>query len=119
MYQDMVENIKTQMQPVMALAETNKATLEALATLQKNSLHEVMKTGMDQFQALAQCQDPQVAMALQADFYRELGAKMTRTTEHSIAAMTTAKDAFTAALDVAARKTVADVGMATKHPATK
>ncbi|MFT5722739.1 MAG: hypothetical protein ACI9W6_003075 [Motiliproteus sp.] len=119
MYQDIVENMKAQMKPVMDLAETNKATMEALATLQKNSMHEVMKTGMDQFQALAQCQDPQLAMALQANFYKELGAKMTSTTEQSIAAMTTAKDAFTAAIDVAAKKTVADVGMATKNAAAK
>tara|TARA_R110002167_G_scaffold83817_6_gene228147 strand:- start:766 stop:1158 length:393 start_codon:yes stop_codon:yes gene_type:complete len=119
MYQDIVENMKTQMKPVMDLAETNKSTLEALATLQKNTMHEVMKTGMDQFQALAQCKDPKVAMELQANFYKELSAKMTSTTEQSIAAMTTAKDAFTAAIDVAAKKTVADVETAVKKASGK
>ncbi|MFT6916399.1 MAG: phasin family protein [Motiliproteus sp.] len=108
MYQDIVENMKTQMKPVMDLVETNKVTLEALAALQKSSLHEVMKTSMDQLQALAECKDPQVAMELQAKFYQELGAKMSSTTEQSIAAMTTAKDAFSAAIEVAATKAVVE-----------
>lgn len=119
MYQDIVESMKTQMKPVMDLAETNKTTLEALATLQKNTLHEVMKTGMDQFQALAQCKDPKVAMELQAKFYKELGAKMTSSTEQSIAAMTTAKEAFSTAIEAAAKKTVTDVETAVKKAAAK
>lgn len=114
MYKDIVENIKTQIKPVMDLAETNQATLEALAALQKNSMHEVMKTSMDQFQALAQCSDPQVALELQANFYKELSAKMTRMTEQSIAAMTTAKDSFSAAIEVAAKKSAIDVKTAAK-----
>ena len=119
MYQDIVQNMKTQMKPVMDLAESNKSTLETLAALQKNTMHEVMKTGMDQFQALAQCKDPKVAIELQANFYKELSAKMTSTTEQSIAAMTTAKEAFSAAIEVAAKKTVADVDTAVKKVSAK
>ncbi len=119
MYENIVENMKAQMKPVMDLAETNKTAMEKLANLQKDAMTEIMSASMEQFKALSKCKDPKAAMDLQNSFYKDLGAKMTNTAEQSIAAMTTAKDAFSAAVEVAVKKTAADVETAVKKASGK
>lgn len=109
MYQNVVENMKTQMQPVLELAESNKATMEKLANLQKETMTEVVSASMQQVKALSECKDPKSAMELQNAFYKDLLAKMTNTSEQSIAAMNSAKETFSAAVEAAAKKTTADV----------
>ena len=117
MYDQIFADLKTRMQPVVDLAESNKKTLETLASLQKDSMTEVVNASVAQFKALAECKDPKSVLDLQVKFYKGLEAKMTDTAEKSIAAITEAKETFTAVVEESAKKTVAEVEEAVKKVA--
>lgn len=119
MYEQMIAEMTNRMKPVMDLAETNKKVLETLATVQKDTLTEVVNASMEQFQALSQCKDPQAAMDLQVKFYKALEAKMTNTTEKSIAAFSEVKDAYTSVLEESAKTATAEVEKVVKKATTK
>jgi len=119
MYDKMFDDMKTRMQPLLDLAETNKKVLETLATVQKESLTDVVNASMEQFQALAQCKDPKAVLDLQVKYYKALEAKMTLTTEKSIAAITEAKEAFVAVVEDGAKKAAAEVEAAVKKATVK
>ena len=118
MYDNLIADMNTRMKPVMDLIETNKKVLEKLADVQKNSMTEVVQASMDQFQALSQCKDPKVALELQVKFFKALEAKMTDSTEKSIAAFTEAKDAYSVVIEETAKKTAAEVEEAVKKVST-
>lgn len=117
MYDQMMAEMTTRMKPVMDLAETNKKVLETLAGVQKDTMTEVVNASMEQFQALAKCQDPKAALDLQVKFYKALEAKMTDTTEKSIAAFNEAKDVYTAVLEDSAKVATAEVEKVVKKAA--
>ncbi|MEH6823224.1 MAG: phasin family protein [Motiliproteus sp.] len=114
MYDNLFVDMNTRIKPVMDLIETNKKVLEKLAGVQKDSMSDVVSASMEQFQALAQCKDPKAALELQVKFFKALEAKMTDTTEKSIAAFTEAKDAFSAVIEESAKTTAAEVDAAVK-----
>lgn len=114
MYENLFADINTRMKPVMDLVETNKKVLEKLAGVQKDGMTDVVKASMEQFQALSQCKDPKAALELQVKFFKALEAKMTDTTEKSIAAFTEAKEAFSAVIEETAKKTAAEVDAVVK-----
>ncbi len=114
MYDKYLEEMKTRMQPVLDLAETNKKALEELAALQKDSMTDVINASVEQYKALAQCKDPKSALDLQLKFYKSLQAKMTETSEKGVAAITGAKEAFTAVVEQSAKQAVADVEESSK-----
>ncbi len=118
MYDKIFADMKTRMQPVISLAETNKKALETLAALQKDSLTEVVNASVEQFKDMAQVKDPKVAMDKQVAFYKALEAKMSDTAEKSIAAITEANDAFVAVVEESTKKTTEEVEAAIKK-ATK
>ena len=107
--------MKTRMQPVLDRAENNKKAMETLASLQKDSLTEVINASVEQFKDLAQVKDPKVALEKQTQFYKALEAKMNDTAEKSIAAITAAKDAFVAVVEESAKKTTEEVEAAIKN----
>ncbi len=117
MYDNLFADMNTRMKPIMDLIETNKKVLEKLAGVQKDSMSDVVSASMEQFQALAQCKDPKAALELQVRFFKALEAKMTDTTEKSIAAFTEAKDAFSAVIEESAKTTAAEVDAAVKKVA--
>ena len=117
MYNEIFADMKTRMQPVVDLAETNKKALEKLAALQKDSMTDVINVSVAQFQEMAQCKDPKVALEKQMDFYKSLEAKMTDTAEKSIATITEAKEAFVSVLEESAKQTAAEVDSAVKTAA--
>lgn len=119
MYDKMMEEMKARMKPVMDLAETNKKVLETLANVQKDAMTEVVNASMEQFQALTQCKDPQAAMDLQVKFFKALEAKMTDTTEKSIAAFNEAKDAFSSVVEESAKTTATEIEKAVKKASGK
>ena len=114
MYNEIFADMKTRMQPVVDLAETNKKAMEALATLQKDSMTDVINASVAQFKELAQCQDPKLAMEKQLEFYKSLETKMTDTAEKSIATISEAKDAFVAVIEESAKQTASEVEAAVK-----
>ncbi len=119
MYDKFFEDMKTRMQPVLDLAETNKKAMEKLAALQKDSMTDVVNASVEQFKELAQCKDPQSALDLQLKFYKSLEAKMTETAEKSIATITEANEAFVAVVEDSAKKAVAEVEEAVKQVSPK
>ena len=119
MYNKMIEEMTARMKPVMDLAETNKKVLEMLAGVQKEAMTDVANASMEQFKALAQCKDPKAAMDLQVNFFKALEAKMTDTTEKSIAAFAEAKDAFSTVIEESAKTATAEVEKAVKKATDK
>ncbi len=119
MYDNMFADLTSRMKPVMDLAETNKKVMETLANVQKETMTDVVSASMEQFKALAQCKDPKSAMDLQVKFFKALEAKMTDTTEKSIAAFTEAKDAFSAVIEESAKTTAAEVEKAVQKASGK
>ncbi len=117
MYDQIFADMKTRMQPVVDLAETNKKTMETLAGLQKDSMTEVVNASVEQFKALAECKDPKSVLDLQVKFYKDLEVKMTETAEKSIAAITEAKEAFVSVVEESAKKTAEEVEEAVKKVA--
>ena len=114
MYDNLFADMNTRMKPVMDLVETNKKVLEKLAGVQKETMTDVINASMEQFQSLSKCQDPKAALELQVQFFKALEAKMTDSTEKSIAAFTEAKEAFSAVIEETAKKTAAEVEAAVK-----
>ncbi len=119
MYDQMMEDMKARMQPVLDLAETNKKAMETLASVQKDSLHDLVNTSLEQFKAVAQCKEPQAALDLQVKFYKELETKMTATAEKSIAAISEAKEAYVSTVEAASKKAAADFEGAVKKATGK
>ncbi|MFT5722007.1 MAG: hypothetical protein ACI9W6_002325 [Motiliproteus sp.] len=109
MYENLFADMNTRIKPVMDLVETNKKVMETLAGVQKDSMTDLAKASMEQFQALSQCKDPQAALDLQVKFVKALEAKLTDTTEKSIAAFNEAKDAFSVVIEETTKKTAAEV----------
>ncbi|WP_421869197.1 phasin family protein [Motiliproteus sp.] len=108
MYEKVLEDMKARMQPVLDLAETNKKAMETLASVQKESMTDVVNASLEQFKAVAECKEPQAALDLQVKFYKDLEAKMTESAEKSIAAITEAKEAYVSAVEDAAKKATAE-----------
>ncbi len=119
MYNKMMEEMKARMQPVLDLAETNKKAMETLASVQKDSLHELVNASLEQFKAVAECKEPQAALDLQVKFYKDLEAKMTNTAEKSIAAISEAKEAYVATVEAASKKAATEFEGAVKKAAGK
>ncbi|MEH6470033.1 MAG: phasin family protein [Halopseudomonas sp.] len=119
MYDNLFADMNTRMKPVMDLVETNKKVLETLAGVQKDTMTDVVNASLEQFQALSKCQDPKAAMDLQVKFFKALEAKMTDTTEKSIAAFTEAKEAFSAVIEDSAKQTAAEVEAAVEKVSGK
>jgi len=115
MYDQIFADLKIRMQPVLSLAESNQKAMEKLASLQKNSVTDVVNASVEQFKALAACTDPQSVMDLQVKFYKSLEAKMTDTAEQSIATINEAKDAFVAVVEESAKQTAEEVEAAVKQ----
>lgn len=114
MYDKLFDDMKSRMQPVLDLAETNKKAMETLATVQKDSMTEMVNASLEQFKALSQVKEPKAALDLQVQYYKDLEAKMASSAEKSIAAITEAKEAFVAAVEEAAKKATAEVEGAMK-----
>ena len=114
MYNDIFGDMKTRMQPVIDLAESNKKAMETLATLQKDTMTDVINASVAQFKDLAECKDPKAALEKQLGFYKSLEAKMTDTAEKSIATINEAKDAFVSVVEESAKQTAAEVETAVK-----
>ena len=119
MYDKMMEDMKARMQPALDLAETNKKAMETLASVQKDSLHDLVNASLEQFKAVAQCKEPQAALDLQVKFYKELEIKMTNTAEKSIAAISEAKEAYVATVETASKKAAAEFEDTVKKAASK
>jgi len=119
MYEKMFDDIKTRMQPVLTLAETNKKVMETLAAVQKDSMTDFVNASLEQFKALTQVKDPKAALELQVSFYKALEAKMTTTAEKSIAAITEAKEAFVAVVEESAKQAAVEVEDAVKKATSK
>ncbi|WP_421869200.1 phasin family protein [Motiliproteus sp.] len=109
MYDQMLAEMKTRMQPVLDLAETNKKVMETMANVQKEAMTDVVNASMEQMQELAKCQDPKAAFDLQVKFYKALEAKMADTTEKNLAALNEAKEAFAAVVETSAKQAAAEV----------
>ncbi len=103
MFHNFFESMNVQMKPVLDLAEANKAALEKLANLQKETVANVLNASLEQCKSLSKCKDPQEVMDLQVRFYKSLDAKVTDTAEKSFATLTGAKDAFSATVEKSAK----------------
>lgn len=119
MYDKMFEDMKARMQPIMDLAETNKKAMETLANVQKESMTDMVNASLEQFKALSQTKEPQKALDLQMQYYKDLEGKMNASAEKSIAAINESKEAFVAAVEDAAKKATAEVDTAVKKASGK
>ncbi|WP_207061474.1 phasin family protein [Motiliproteus sp. SC1-56] len=119
MYEKMFEDMKSRMQPVLDLAETNKKVMETLAAVQKESLTELVNLSLEQFKALSQVKDPKAALDLQVKYYKSLEAKMTDSAEKSVAAISQAKEAFVAVVEESAKQTTSEMEEAVKKATGK
>ncbi|RDE22514.1 phasin family protein [Motiliproteus coralliicola] len=119
MYEKVLEDMKARMQPVLDLAETNKKAMETLASVQKESMTDVVNASLEQFKAVAECKEPQAALDLQVKFYKDLEAKMTESAEKSIAAISEAKEAYVSAVEEAAKKATAEFETAVQQATGK
>ena len=119
MYDKIFEDMKSRMQPVLDLAETNKKAMETLANVQKESMTDVVNSSLEQFKAMSQVKEPQAALELQMKYYKDLESKMTASAEKSIAAINEAKEAFVATVEDAAKKATAEVEGAVKKASGK
>ena len=90
--------------PVQSLIEVNTKTIETLVALQKASVEELANASVAQFKALCECKDPKAALDLQISFYKSVEAKLAETTEQSVAAMTSAKEAYVATVEESGKK---------------
>ena len=119
MYDKLFDDMKSRMQPVLDLAETNKKAMETLAAVQKDSMTDMVNASLEQFKALSQVKEPKAALDLQVKYYKDLESKMASSAEKSIAAITEAKEAFVAAVEEAAKKATAEVEGAMKKATGK
>jgi hypothetical protein len=119
MYDNFMKDMKARMQPVLDLAESNKKAMETLASVQKESMTDVVNASLEQFKAVSECKDPKAALELQVNFYKALEAKMSITAEKSIAAISEAKDAYVASVEAATKKAAAEFEGAVKKATGK
>lgn len=117
MYEKFFADMQSRMQPVLALAESNKKAMERLADVQKQSMTEVVNASVIQLQELSRCSDAQTALDLQLKYYKELEAQMMDSAEKSIAAINEARDSFVEAIEESARKTAEEVEAVVKSAA--
>lgn len=90
--------------PAEALVEVNKKTAETLSALSKESFETLSSASVEQFKALCECKDPKAALDLQVKFYKLVEAKLTETTEKSLACLSVAKDAYVASFEESTKK---------------
>lgn len=114
MYEKYFEDMQVRMKPVLDLAEANKQAMERLASLQKESMTEVVNASVEQFKELSQCSDAQSALDLQLKFYKALEAKMNDTAEKSISAINEVKEMFVSTMEDSVKKTTAEMEEALK-----
>ncbi|MEY3038625.1 MAG: hypothetical protein RL143_1192 [Pseudomonadota bacterium] len=95
----MMNEIKDSMKPVMAMAEINKKTAEALISLQSSYVTEVVNASLAQMKTLSETKDAKAALELQVAFLKDAEAKMTEVAEKEIAALAAAKAELTAVVE--------------------
>jgi hypothetical protein len=108
MYDIFMDYMKTRMQPVLSLVESNKKAMETLACVQQESLTEVVNASLEQFKAVAECWDPKAVLELQVNFFKALEAKISITAEKNIAVINGVKDAYVASVKECTQKTTAE-----------
>ncbi len=114
MYEKMFADMKTNMKPLMDLAETNKKTLETLAALQSECMQGTVSASVAQLKALSECKEPKSAVELQVKFYKEMEAKLTDTTKKGVQALTEAREAASKTLEGMAKTMTAEMAKAVK-----
>ena len=95
MYNELLNNFKTQMAPFTKAAEINKKAVETLVGLQQEVATEMFNRGVEQFKALSSVKEPQQALDLQVAFYKEMEAKLTGVAEQELAAINEARTEVT------------------------
>jgi len=98
----MINEFKDSMKPMMAMAEINKKTAEALIGLQSSYVTDVVNASLAQMKTLAEAKDPQAALKLQVEFLKSAEAKMTEVAEKEIAALADAKAELTELMEQSA-----------------
>ncbi|MGB0224342.1 MAG: phasin family protein [Marinobacterium sp.] len=91
----MMNELKDSMKPMMAMAEINKKTAEALIGLQSSYVTDVVNASLSQMKSLTEVKDPKAALELQVKYLKEAEAKMTEVAEKEIAALAAAKAELT------------------------
>ncbi|CAI8239023.1 MAG: Uncharacterised protein [Marinobacterium sp. xm-d-530] len=91
----MMNELKDSMKPMMAMAEINKKTAEALIGLQSSYVTEVVNASLSQMKSLTEVKDPKAALELQVKYLKDAEAKMTEVAEKEIAALAAAKAELT------------------------
>ena len=99
MNENFIANMKSNLQPMMDVAEINRKTFEKLTTLQSNCMTDCLNAGIEQFKALSKTQEPQAATELQVQFFKHIEAKLTNTAEQEVAAFNEAQKAITEVME--------------------
>ncbi len=95
MYENMINDVKDKMQPMMDMAEINKKAAEKLFALQSAYVTEFMNSCLCQMQAIAEVRDPKQLVELQMDYFKQLECNLTDVAEKELAALNEAKDQLT------------------------
>ena len=105
MYNELMNNFKSQMAPFTQVAEINKKTVEKLMGLQQEVATDMFNRGVEQFKALSSIKEPKQALDLQVSLYKEMEAKLTEVAEQEITAINEARTEVTDIFE----KSVADM----------
>ena len=99
MYETMLNDVKEKMKPVVDMAEINKKTAERLIALQTAYFNDFVSSSFAQMNALATVRDPRQATEMQVSFFKQMEGKLTDTAEQELAALTEAKEEYTALVE--------------------
>jgi phasin family protein len=95
MNENLIANMKPNLQPMIDVAEITHSMWEKLAELQSEYLTNCSKASMEQLQALAASKDPTEVIELQFKFAQDFGRQVTDTAEQKMTTMTEVRDAIT------------------------
>lgn len=91
----MYEDMKTQMKPMMEMAEINKQTAEKLISLQSQYVSNFVNSSMAQMKTLSETKEPKAAFEAQVAFMKGVESSLTDVAEQEMAALTEARNMMT------------------------
>ncbi len=101
MYEKLIADMKSNLQPLMDVAEINRKTLEKLTEVHTEYATDCFNAGLKQIEALTEVKDPQKATELQIKFVKDLDGKTSSVVEQSVTALTKAKDDYSKIMEQA------------------
>ncbi len=94
MNENFITNMKSNLQPMVDVAEISRKAFEELASLQSNCMTDCLNASLEQLKTLAEAQDPQAVTELQIQFFKDMEIKLAEAAEQEVAAFSEAQEAI-------------------------